>query len=330
MANTARYWRINHLSVGSTLGEQGQTSGSNIILADLYFYALSTDTTPLSGTYTLAPAWSAWNVIGSDATSVLTDGNITNTSVIWNENSGAGIGVTFDAGSPTTVGKVRISSIDTNQYAETPVRWVLQWSNDNVEWFDANVLTVDTTAWTQAETRDYVVSPEASYVSTERAYVVSEPPSSEVSEVSSQRAYVVSRAGEFGSLSNPSNVQAPTYEVGNGTPYIRFDPNTNDKQLWFYTETSGDYNIIALRPNLLDFFESTQTITAPGAQLQVPHFNQVFITDRTLSSAEITNIKNSMQARASGNGIDIDAGTENSVLGGLEDPYIPGVVGNAP
>jgi len=145
-------------------------------------------------------------------------------------------------------------------------------------------------------------------------------------EVKTLSATVVEGAPEGGGLAQPTTEARPSYVVENGTPYVRFEPNTNNKQLFLYPETTGTYNIIALRPNLLDFFESTQTFTEP-AQVEVPHFNQLFLTDRDISAAEKSQVKNEMQSRAVGTGIDIDAGTENSVSGGLKDPYIPGAVG---
>lgn len=141
--------------------------------------------------------------------------------------------------------------------------------------------------------------------------------------LSGLRALAVERQPESGGLANPNATEAPQYVVENGTPYIKFEPETNNKKLYFYPEATGTHEIIALRPNLLDFYEATQTFTiAQPAQLRVPHFNQVFISSRTLTDGEITGIKNGMLARATGTGIDIDAGTENSVPGGLKDPLL--------
>ena len=145
-----------------------------------------------------------------------------------------------------------------------------------------------------------------STVHTQRSYVVTESSlSPEYSITHTQRAYVVTRAPDAGGLWQGDITKSPNYIVENGTPYVKFDPNTNDKQLFFYPETVGTYQIIALRPNLLDFYEVEQTFSGP-AQLIVPHFNQVFMTDRTLEDAERNQIKSAMLARATGTGIDIE------------------------
>jgi len=169
-----------------------------------------------------------------------------------------------------------------------------------------------------------------STVHTQRSYVVTESYlSPEYSITHTQRAYVVTSPLDAGGLGQVDPTKSPNYIVENGTPYVKFDPNTNDKQLFFYPETDGTYQIIALRPNLLDFYEASQTFSGPE-QLIAPHFNQVFMADRTLEDAERNQIKSTMLARATGSGVDIDAGTENSVLGGLQDPYIPGFLGAPP
>ncbi len=347
MANSARYWRINHLSVGSTLGEQGETNTADIRFPELYFYALSTDTVPLSGTYTLEPdRTSSWSFVGSDPTSVLTDGVLSTISYVAHVDSGFNIGVTFDAGSSTTVGKIRISSLDhRSRFADTPIRWVLEASENGTDWFDTGVLTADGTAWTRAETRDYTVSPSwaagsmkvitqrASVVSeppspdvlavqTVRASVVSEPPSSENLVVNTLRASVVIDEMSQGGLGQGNNTYSPEF-IQDTTNYVKFEPNTNNKKLLFKAETSGVHTIIALRPNLLDFFESTQTLTADTwEQIRVPHFNQLFIHPNPVSADTIDGVKSGMLERATGTGIDIDAGTENSVPGGLQDPLL--------
>ena len=135
------------------------------------------------------------------------------------------------------------------------------------------------------------------------------------------RMTVVERRPAPGSLAVPTASEAPQYIVENDTPYVKFEPETNNKKIYFYPEATGTHEIIALRPNLLDFYEATQTFTGP-AQLRVPHFNQVFITPRTLTGTERTKIKNGMLVEALGSGIDIDAGTPNSVVGGLKDPLL--------
>lgn len=346
MANTARYWRINHLSIGSTLGEQGQTSGANINFAELYFYAQSTDTTPISGTYDLSQSRTSWN----NSASNLTDGD--NLTTVWNSSSGFGTNIMFDAGAPTTIGKVRISSINNNYYYETPIRWVLEASQDNVTWIYAGVLTVETTAWTQGETRDYTVSPSwldaiqvsgvRAYVASEptagesivtagvRAYVVSEPTAGESIVAAGVRAYVVSQEPSPGGIAQGSTTAHPEFIQGT-TKYVKFEPETNNKKLLFWPDTAGDHTIIALRANLLDFYEATQTFALGSwQQVYVPHFNQLFITSSTLTTDEVDGIKNGMLSRATGTGIDIDAGTENSVPSGLKDPSIFGVIGPQP
>lgn len=135
------------------------------------------------------------------------------------------------------------------------------------------------------------------------------------------RMTVVERIPSVGSFVALTPEEAPQYTIENATPYIRFEPETNNKRLFFYPETLGTYEIIALRPNLLDFYEATQTFTGP-AQVRVPHFNQLFFAPRTLSVPDRTKIKNGMLLKALGSGIDIDAGTPNSVVGGLKDPLL--------
>ena len=187
----------------------------------------------------------------------------------------------------------------------------------------------DSTVHTQ---RSYVVtesseSPEYSITHTQRSYVVTESAESpEYSITHTQRAYVVTTPLAAGGLGQAEVAERPEYIVENGTPYVKFEPNTNDKKLLFYPETDGTYTIIALRPNFLDFYESTQVFAGP-AQVVAPHFNQLFMTDRTLEDAERNQIKQGMLSRATGSGIDIEASTPNSVIGGLKDPYIPGVIG---
>lgn len=169
-----------------------------------------------------------------------------------------------------------------------------------------------------------------STVHTQRSYVVTESAESpEYSITHTQRAYVVTTPLAAGGLGQAEVAERPEYIVENGTPYVKFEPNTNNKKLFFYPETDGTYTIIALRPNLLDFFESTQVFAGP-AQVEAPHFNQLFMTDRTLEDAERNQIKQGMLSRATGSGIDIEASTPNSVIGGLKDPYIPGVIGAPP
>ena len=321
MGNSARYWRINHLSVGSTLGEQGQTSGANINFAELYFYAQSTDATPISGAYDLSQSRTGWN----NSASNLTDGDSSTT--VWNGDSGNGINIVFDAGTPTTIGKVRVSSVNSNYFYETPVRWVLEASQDGTTWVDTGVLTVETTAWTQAETRDYIVSPNwldslqvsgvRSYVVSEasagesivtagvRAYVVSEASAGESIVAAGVRAYVVSQEPYPGGLGQGTAGERPEF-IQSTTNYIKFEPETNNKKLLFWPDTAGDHTIIALRPNLLDFYEATQTFTLGSwQQVRIPHFNQLFITSSTLTTEEVEGIKSGMLSRATGTGIDI-------------------------
>jgi len=304
--------------------------------------------------------------------------------------------------------------------------------------------------------RAYVVTDPAAgdttIVNTQRAYVVTDPSYGDFSNVNLQRSYVVTRPLDEGGLGQADPTKSPNYIVENGTPYVKFDPNTNDKQLFFYPSTEpklreikpvnywryfstkgdrdrfadiyfqdengvtipgdysvlggtyygaytnangldgdpatawvslgangwvgknfadpklvkkyrieamtntnytdenpsswriefsydgvtwitadevnlgrdmspsevyegtlpnsalttvGQYEIIALRPNLLDFYEASQTFSGPE-QLIAPHFNQVFMADRTLEDAERNQIKSTMLARATGSGVDIE------------------------
>ena len=304
--------------------------------------------------------------------------------------------------------------------------------------------------------RAYVVTDPAAgdttIVNAQRAYVVTDPSYGDFSNVNLQRSYVVTRPLDAGGLGQADPTKSPNYIVENGTPYVKFDPNTNDKQLFFYPSTEpklreikpvnywryfstkgdrdrfadiyfqdengvtipgdysvlggtyygaytnangldgdpatawvslgangwvgknfadpklvkkyrieamtntnytdenpsswriefsydgvtwitadevnlgrdmspsevyegtlpnsalttvGQYEIIALRPNLLDFYEASQTFSGPE-QLIAPHFNQVFMADRTLEDAERNQIKSTMLARATGSGVDIE------------------------
>ena len=147
------------------------------------------------------------------------------------------------------------------------------------------------------------------------------------SSVTSLRTTVIERNPPFGGLAQVDSAARPEFIQGT-TNYVKFEPETNNKKLMFWPEAAGDHTIIALRANLEDFFEATQTFTLGSwQQVNVPHFNQLFISSRSLTGGEITGIKNGMLSRATGTGIDIDAGTENSVPGGLKDPSIFGVLG---
>jgi len=161
-------------------------------------------------------------------------------------------------------------------------------------------------------------------VKTLSATVVEENTAGPTTEVKTLSATVIERTPDFGGLAQPNDDMRPQYIIENGTPYVKFEPNTNNKKLFFYPSDNGpqEYSIIALRPNLLDFFESTQTFTSPE-QVEVPHFNQLFMTNRILTPGELNAIKVRMLEGATGTGINIDAGTENSVSGGLQDPVFP-------
>lgn len=141
--------------------------------------------------------------------------------------------------------------------------------------------------------------------------------------VTGLRATVIERGPPIGGLSQIDSNSQPEFIQGT-TNYIKFEPGTNNKKLLFWPQTAGDHTIIALRPNLLDFYEATQTFTLGSwQQVRVPHFNQLFISSGALTGGDIVGIKNGMLSRATGTGIDIDAGTPNSVPGGLQDPLLP-------
>ena len=135
--------------------------------------------------------------------------------------------------------------------------------------------------------------------------VVVESGATPATSVKALSAVAVERFPPFGGLAQVLATDQPEYIIENGTPYVKFEVGTNNKQLFFYPEIMGEYHIIALRPNLLDFFESKQTFTGP-AQIAVPHFNQIFMTQRVLENAEVAAIKSDMTSRAEGTGIDLE------------------------